>query len=122
MGAVSALDSYRAWFWYVSQKYDEALRQAHIAKLMTRIYPSYAVSTHVPSAFSPTQNGSLLLLTLVTGADVNSSFTLGHSLSCFLVMVWSRKFAGTRVSEEHMMGGCFVVPCPRRPLALVFLG
>lgn len=42
-------------------------------------------------------NRSLLVLTLVTGADVNSSFTLGHSLSCFLVMVWSRKFAGTRV-------------------------
>lgn len=52
-----------------------------------------------PSSFcsSPPINGSLLLLTLVTGADVNSSFTLGHSLSCFLVMVWSRKFAGTRV-------------------------
>ena len=40
---------------------------------------------------------SLLLLTLATGGDVNSSYTLGHSMSCFLVMVWSRKFAGTKV-------------------------
>lgn len=43
---------------------------------------------------------SLLLLTLATGADINSSYTLGHSLSCFLVMVWSRKFAGTKVRGE----------------------
>ncbi|CAN0418836.1 unnamed protein product, partial [Hapterophycus canaliculatus] len=45
---------------------------------------------------------SLLLLTLATGADINSSYTLGHSLSCFLVMVWSRKFAGSRVNVLEM--------------------
>ncbi|CAM9613723.1 unnamed protein product [Ectocarpus fasciculatus] len=45
---------------------------------------------------------SLLLLTLVTGGDVNSSYTLGHSMNCFLVMIWSRKFAGTRVNMLDM--------------------
>ena len=40
---------------------------------------------------------SLVLLTLLTGGDVNASYTLGHSLSCFMVTVWSRKFAGTKV-------------------------
>lgn len=54
--------------------------------------------------FRTTDIDSLLLLTLITGADINSSYTLGHSLSCFLVMVWSRKFAGTRVRAWRLTG------------------
>lgn len=53
----------------------------------------------VPPACPSDSNCSLLLLTFVTGGDVNSSYTLGHSMNCFLVMIWSRKFAGTRVRK-----------------------
>lgn len=71
---------------------------------------SHSKTRFVPFAFLSDACRSLLLLTLVTGADVNSSFTLGHSLSCFLVMVWSRKFAGTRVSAWRFLRVAGVYP------------
>ncbi|CAN0041309.1 unnamed protein product, partial [Choristocarpus tenellus] len=44
---------------------------------------------------------SLLLLNFVVQTP-ESQYGLGHSLSCFLVFVWSRKYAGTKVNILDM--------------------
>lgn len=95
--------------WYVISRQDVDT----VGHFLTLARPTCACLSSAPSFF-PGINRSLLLLTLATGADINSSYTLGHSLSCFLVMVWSRKFAGSRVRTDMKL-----TTFPLPPWALV---
>lgn len=80
-----------------------------------------ASDSSLPSLIVSPLHRSLVLITLIAGGHIESTYTLGHSFSSFLVMVWSRKFAGTTVSNTCIKKSRMPTPGCHRPCTVAAL-